>query len=203
MRVSDPNYRFLKVLADLYGDTPDAVLTRLINDFSRRNNMTISMAPAAAATQGAGYLLLAQRDWLQFHVAHSVGQSAFYCRGAGGAMRNVAVGDNVFCAQTGEVPHRIHLRGTFGGWQTMTPDDAWRAYGQRLGAPDPASWRRLIARIPSLAHAGRVGLIRLDDVVVPAHPTDLDPLGVTLLRGSVKGRRLVPNEVAAILAAEA
>jgi hypothetical protein len=203
IRVYDRDYERLQALAEPFRDTPASVVARLLDEYERRHRVTLVEVPVRReAVESPGYLLLGQRDWLQFHQRDSIGSTAFYCRGAGAAMRNVPIGGVIACAQTGEVPHRVHLRGAFGGWEVLAHDDAWRRYGKRLGAPDVAAWRALVARIDSISHSGRVGLIRIDDVFAPQVPVALHPLGIALLRGSIKGRRLAPAEVAAIIGAE-
>jgi hypothetical protein len=150
-----------------------------------------------------GYALLAQHGWISQHLARSLGREAFYCRGVGAPMRNVPSGAPVFCVETGETPHRVHLWGSFAGWEELPIDAAWNAHGERLGASSVAEWRRLISKIPSLKHNRTVGLIRLESIQAPSSPIALEPLGIEIGRGAMKGRSLSSTEVVQIFEAAA
>lgn len=208
IRISDHTFRRLQSLAVPLVDSPSAVIDRLLDLHERSSKMSVltvvsgrdpTAIPRLAAA--GGYLLLAQQGWIQHHVRRSVGGEAYYCRGVGAPMRNVAIGAPIFCAQTGETPHRVHMWGTFGGWEDLSPEAAWDVHRESLGADSLGEWRQLIATIPSLRGSDLVGLIRLEGVAVPAHPVPLDPLGVELRRGAIKGRSLGAAETARILEA--
>jgi len=200
IRIPEQIYVRLQRVARPFVDTPATVIERLLDQHER----ALSMAPIEVETEigASGYLLQAQGDWLDFHAANSVGGTAFYYRGAGGPMRNVAEGGTIFLARSGERPHRIYLRGNFGGWQTMTPDEAWAQNGTQLGAPDKGSWAELLSRIDSVAESGVIGLIRIEKLALLATPVAIADANVELKRGSVKGRRLTPDEVDRLLKLE-
>jgi hypothetical protein len=204
IRIPDGLYKRLQGLATPFTDTPATVIERLLDEHEKRKvaqeeSMIAAHSGIGMHLQATGYLLLAQQQWLDFHSTHSIGQSGYYCRGVGAPMNNVAPGGVIFCVQTGEVPHRVHLCGYFDGWERRTISEAWKLYRQRLGAQTEDEWRALIGSISSISETGEVLLIRLNNIRVPTKPVNLAPLRITLKPGSVKGRSLLPDEVSRLL----
>src|SRR5438045_1055814 len=96
IRVSKNAFRRLQAIAVPLIDSPGNVIDRLLDLHERSSKMTmlniiqhIDRSVVERLSAAGGYVLLAQRQWIDHHLENSIGREAFYCRGVGAPMRNV------------------------------------------------------------------------------------------------------------------
>ncbi len=80
----------------------------------------------------AGYILHSDPAWVSFHLAHSVGGSVAYCRGAGAPMKNVADGGKLCFMIRGTKKQAVVFWADFASAKEVSVTEAWDTYGRAL-----------------------------------------------------------------------
>ena len=140
------------------------------------------------------HLLYAQSDWLNFHLQHSAGGTAVYCRGAGATVRSIIPGDLILFVRSRNRPLHIFLWGYFLSFELVRIADGWNRFRTQLGASSHDDWMQLAENLPNLRGREEFGALSVTGLVVQHPPI---PASDVLLRkrNSGKGFELDPEEL--------
>ncbi len=91
----------------------------------------------------AGWLCVADPDWLDFLSIQSDLRSLVYYKGPCRPLTQLPLDAPFVCCRRGETPRRIHLIGMFNGYHVRKTRDAWIHYQRRLGVASIEEWEAL------------------------------------------------------------
>ncbi len=151
------------------------------------------------AIQKPGYILHADHEWVQFHLANSIGGAVAYCRGPGAPIKNVVPGGKLFFRDRTITPKEIAFWADFDQSSTVSVDEAWERFGRELGAGSREGWNELVSRLPQIAGNSKFIVVRGIYAAAPDSPVKLADAGVRDVNGATKGWSIERDEVEKLL----